>query len=229
MISKHLRPRARVPRSAQPAPGARTLAASLLPLLAFLLASVLAGCAAAPPPAPPAAAAPPETAEKPADPGPAETVYLVVAKSVNVRESASASSATLSRLKKGDRITLQEEKGEWLRVKLSNTQVGWVRRDLVRKDDGCLADRREVLLTPPMLHMSEGAGASGTPGPKGKVVVEADIDEKGNVAAVRVVKNETGSPERAEMARIEVQGVTFRPPVKKCRVTGFTYVYTRTF
>ena len=49
------------------------------------------------------------------------------------------------------------------------------------------------------------------------------------VRAVRVVTNETGSPERAEMAKSEVQGVTFQPPVKKCRVTGFTYVYTRTF
>ena len=47
--------------------------------------------------------------------------------------------------------------------------------------------------------------------------------------SVRVVQNETGSPERAEMAKSEVQSVTFQPPVKKCRVTGFTYVYTRTF
>jgi len=86
-----------------------------------------------------------------------------------------------------------------------------------------------VLLTPPMLHMSEGSGAPGTAGAKGKVVVEADIDEKGNVRSVRVVQNETGSPERAEMAKSEVQSVTFQPPVKKCRVTGFTYVYTRTF
>ena len=70
---------------------------------------------------------------------------------------------------------------------------------------------------------------SDAPGAKGKVVVEADIDDKGDVRTVRVVKNETGSPERAEMAKSEVQGVKFQPPVKKCRVTGFTYVYARTF
>ena len=111
-------------------------------------------------------------------------------------------------------------------MKLADTRTGWIRKDLLKKDDGCLPDRREVLLTPPMLHMSDGSGA---PGPKGKVVVEADIDETGAVKAVRVVTNETGSPERAETAKSEVQGVTFQPPVKKCRVTGFTYVYARTF
>lgn len=46
---------------------------------------------------------------------------------------------------------------------------------------------------------------------------------------VKLADTRTGSPERAEMAKSEVQSVTFRPPIKKCRVTGFTYVYTRTF
>jgi hypothetical protein len=55
-------------------------------------------------------------------------------------------------------------------VKRADTRTGWIRKDLVKKDDGCLPDRREVLLTPPMLRMSDGSGA---PGPKGKVVVEA--------------------------------------------------------
>ena len=159
----------------------------------------------------------------------AEVSWLVRSKSVNVRETASTKAPAVARLSKGARLTSFEEKEGWLHVKLADTRTGWIRKNLLRKDDGCLPDRREVLLTPPMLHMSEGSGASGTAGPKGKIVVEADIDEKGNVRAVRVVQNETGSPERAEMAKSEVQSVTFQPPVKKCRVTGFTYVYTRAF
>jgi hypothetical protein len=150
----------------------------------------------------------------------------VIAKTANVREDASTKAATVATLKKGDRLTAVEKKGEWWRVRLKDTRAGWIRKDLVKNDDGCLPDRREVLLTPPMLHMSDGSGA---PGPKGKVVVEADIDETGAVKAVRVVTNETGSPERAEMAKSEVRVVKFQPPVKKCRVTGFTYVYARTF
>ena len=59
-------------------------------------------------------------------------------------------------------------------VKLADARTGWIRKDLVRKDDGCLPDRREVLLTPPILHMSDGSGA---PGPRGKVVVEEDLAE----------------------------------------------------
>jgi hypothetical protein len=155
--------------------------------------------------------------------------WLVTSKSVNVRETASTKAASVARLSRGARLTSFEERDGWLHVKLADTRTGWIRKDLLRKDDGCLPDRREVLLTPPILRMSEGSGASGTAGSKGKIVVEAEIDEKGNVRAVRVVQNETGSPERAEMAKSEVQSVTFQPPVKKCRVTGFTYVYTRTF
>jgi hypothetical protein len=157
----------------------------------------------------------------------AEVSWLVTSKSVNVRKTASTKAATVARLSRGARLTLFEEKDGWLHVKLADTRTGWIRKDLLKKkDDGCLPDRREVLLTPPMLSMSAGAGA---PGPKGKVVVEADIDDKGDVRTVRVVKNETGSLERAEMAKREAQGVKFQPPVKKCRVTGFTYVYARTF
>jgi Bacterial SH3 domain len=195
--------------------------------LAAVLVSLLAGCSSAPPPAPPP---PPAPAPEPvAEALPAGTAWVVTAKTANVRDTTSTKAGTVAKLKKGDRLTGYEEKDGWLRVKLKDTRAGWIRKDLLRKDDGCLPDRREVLLTPPMLHMSEGSGASGTARRKGKVVIEADIDEKGNVRAVRVVTNETGSPERAEMAKSEVQGITFQPPVKKCRVTGFTYVYTRTF
>ena len=192
---------------------------------AAALAAGLWGCASAPPPPPPAPEPAPAAEPAPAPP-PSEASWLVAARSVNVRESASTKAATVARLSRGARLTSFEEKEGWLRVKLVDTKTGWIRKDLLKKDDGCLPDRREVLLTPPMLRMSDDSGA---PGQKGKVVVEADIDETGAVKAVRVVTNETGSPERAEMAKREVQGVRFQPPVKKCRVTGFTYVYARTF
>jgi hypothetical protein len=203
----------------------KRLFAALLPAV---LAAGLWSCASAPPPAPPPPPAPEPAPEPIAEAPAAETAWVVTAKTANVRDSASTKAGTVAKLQKGDRLTGYEEKDGWLRVKLKDTRAGWIRKDLLRKDDGCLPDRREVLLTPPMLHMSDGAGAPGTAG-KGKVVVEADIDENGKVRSVRVVTNETGSPERAEMAKSEVQGVTFQPPVKKCRVTGFTYVYTRTY
>jgi hypothetical protein len=198
---------------------------SLAAAAAAALAAGLWGCASAPP-APPPAPEPTQAAEPAPVPPPSEVSWLVTAKSVNVRDSASTKAATVARLARGARLTSFEVKDGWLHVKLADTRTGWIRKDLVKKDDGCLPDRRAVLLTPPMLRMSDGSGA---PGPKGKVVVEADIDETGAVEAVRVVTNETGSPERAEMAKREVQGIKFQPPVKKCRVTGFTYVYARTF
>jgi len=150
-------------------------------------------------------------------------VSWIVPKTVNVREAPSTNAPAVAKAAKGTRLTSFEEKDGWVRVKLPDTRLGWVRKDLLKKDDGCLPDRKEVLIEPPMIRMSDA------PGPKGKVVVEADIDETGSVKAVRVVTNETGSPERAEAVKAEVKTVKFQPPVRRCKVTGFTYVYAKTF
>ena len=145
-----------------------------------VFAAGLWSCASAPPPSPPAPVPAPAPEPEPA-PVAAEVSWLVGSKYVNVRETASTKSPTVARFSKGARLTSFEEKEGWLHVKLTDTRTGWIRKDLLRKDDGCLPDRREVLLTPPMLHMSEGSGAQGSAGAKGKVVVEADIDESGKV------------------------------------------------
>ncbi|MEO8056366.1 MAG: SH3 domain-containing protein [Acidobacteriota bacterium] len=189
--------------------------------LAAALAVGLSGCASAPPPPPPA----PEPAQAP-EPAPAPQaaeISWIVPKTVNVREAPSTKAATVAKASKGARLTSFEEKDGWVRVKLPDKRIGWVKKDLLKKDDGCLPDRKEVLIEPPMLRVSD------TPGAKGKVVVEADIDETGSVKTVRVITNETGSPDRAESVKAEVRTVKFQPPVRRCKVTGFTYVYSRTF
>lgn len=192
----------------------------VLGIAAASLAALLSSCASAPPPPPP------EPAPAPAVPAPAPETKeeaWVAAKSANVRDSASTKGATVAKVAKGVRLISFEEKDDWLHVKLPDKRVGWIRKDLVRKDSGCLPDRKEVMLEPPMIRVSDAPGA------KGKVVVEADIDESGSVKAVRVVTNETGSVERAEAVKAEVKTVKFQPPVRKCRVSGFTYVYSKTF
>jgi TonB family protein len=190
----------------------------------FAVASLAAGlwsCTSAPPPPPPAPE--PAPAAEPAPAGQTAEVSWIVPKTVNVRETPSTRAPTVAKAAKGTRLTSFEEKEGWVRVKLPDSRIGWIRKDLLRRDDGCLPDRKEVLVEPPMVHVSDAPGA------KGKVVVEADIDENGSVKAVRVVTNETGSAERAESVKAEVKTVKFQPPVRKCRVTGFTYVYSRTF
>lgn len=190
-------------------------------IAAASLAAGLWSCSSAPPPPPPAPA--PEPASEPAPEATPAEVSWIVPKTVNVRETPSTKAATVAKATKGTRLTSFEEKEGWVRVRLPDTRIGWVRKDLLRKDDGCLPDRKEVLIEPPMLRVTDA------PGPKGKVVVEADVDETGAVRSVRVVTNETGSDERAESVKAEVKTVKFQPPVRKCRVTGFTYVYSRTF
>ncbi len=201
----------------------RRLRRAFLEASASAAAALLVACAEAPPPAPPPTAEPATQSAESAPTAEAVERAWIVPKTVNVRETPSTSAATIAKATKGTRLTSFEEKDGWVRVKLADKRIGWIRKDLLKSDTGCPPDRKEVMLEPPMIRMSDAPGA------KGKVVVEADIDESGKVKSVRVVSNETGSAERAEAVKAEVQTVKFQPPIRHCKVSGFTYVYSKTY
>ncbi len=190
---------------------------------AIVGAALLVRCASAPPPPPPAPA--PEPAPEPAPAAaPAEPVpYVVKNSKTQLRESPSTKTSVLARLGKGEKVTGIEERDGWVLVKLKDTRVGWIRRDLLAKNAPCPADRPPVVLTQPPLRIEGGTG------PKGRVVVEGSVDARGKVTAVTVTENPSGSPELAEKATSELMRMTFTPAVKNCRVVPFTYVYARNF
>ena len=186
-------------------------------------AALLLRCASAPPPPSPAPAPEPAPEAAPA-PAPAEPIpYVVKSAKTQLREGPSTKASVLARLGKGEKVTGVEEKEGWVLVKLRDTRVGWIRKDLLVKDAPCPADRPPVVLTQPPIRISDGTG------PKGRVVVEGSVDAGGKVTAVKVTENPSGSPELADRAKSELLLMTFTPAVKNCRVVPFTYVYARNF
>ena len=157
---------------------------------------------------------------------PSERVVYVSAKTLNVRQDASATSAVVTQVKRGDALTVLEEKEGWSRVRLASGDSGWVSSQLVSssrpraKKPGC--DSEYSFVKTPLAAFSES-------GPHGLVVVDATVNIKGEVTATKVISTSTGDPSLGKMAEREIRSATFKPPYRDCVPRSFIFTYKRTF
>ncbi|MBI4915768.1 MAG: SH3 domain-containing protein [Acidobacteria bacterium] len=206
-------------------PACRAISLVKLVLVALPLALVaLAACrSAAPPPAPEPPAviveAPPAAAPAP----PPAPVVKVTGSSLNVRREPTTRAAVVGKAKRGERLEVLDDGGDWLLVRRAGGTEGWVAARYVARDEPCLPDKAtaEVVDTP-ILSFVEGA-------PRGTVTVEGEVDPAGKVVRTTVTTNSTGSDAAAVVAAGELERMRFAPPVRRCRPVRFIYVYTRTF
>jgi len=199
---------------------------------AAALLLVLAGCGGntpAPEPAP---------APRPAAPAPAPaqteeratgTVRVNVS-TLNIRGDASTSSEIIGHARRGERLTVVGDSGDWLRVKLNDGSTGWVSSQLVVREGaaarprrgGCPPDSNYSFVSAPKPSFSEN-------GPHGMVVIEASVDAKGIVTSTRVVSNETHDDALASLAEREIRNARFAPPIRNCAPKAFFFTYKRAF
>ena len=188
---------------------------------------VAAGCRSAgpaPPPAPPPAPEVVEPVRPPAPPPPPPpTTVRVTGSTLNVRSGPSGSAAVVAKVRKGDRLTLLEERADWFRVQLPAGNEGWVSARYARKQEPCLPDAApQILDAPPLSIDTTGAG-------RGRVVVQAHVAPDGSVVSTKVIENSTGDAALAEQATAEVKRFRFAAPVRNCRKVAFLYNYSRSF
>jgi hypothetical protein len=194
----------------------------------FLLASC-GGNTPAPAPAPepqPAAPAPAPTA--PAD-RTIGTVRVNVS-TLNVRREASTSAEVIGHVRRGERLTLIEDSGDWLRVKLNDGSSGWVSSQLIVREGaaarprrgGCQPDSDYAFITTPKPVFADR-------GPHGMVIVEANVDARGIVTSTRVVSNDTHDDSLAFLAEREIKNARFAPPIRNCVPKAFVFTYKRAF
>ena len=195
---------------------------------------LLAACTAAPPPAPtPAPPAPaPVAAPRPA----AETPIgsgRVNASTLNVRSEPSMQGDVIGHARRGERVTILGESGEWIRVRTGGGEVGWVSAQHVARDDaaapssrarrgGCPPDSDYRFINPPRPSFNED-------GPHGVVTIEASVNAQGTVTSTKVVSNTTGADALATIAAREVTAAKFAPPVRNCVTRAFLFTYRRAF
>jgi uncharacterized protein YgiM (DUF1202 family) len=192
-------------------------------------------CAAPPPPVPAPVEAPPAALpEAPGEPAAGGTVRVTSA-TVNVRRDPSTAGEVVAQVKKGERLALLANRGEWSNVRLADGTTGWVSSKLVSSDapsstaassrrrGGCPPDADFHFIQAPLPAFSDNATAHGI------VTVEVNVDTRGIVTATRVTSNTTGDPALATLAEREIRNAKFAPPVKGCVAKAFIYTYKRSF
>ena len=174
----------------------------------------------------------PQPREVPAAPqatiGTAIGMVRVTATTLNVRREASSESDIVAQVRKGERLALLATNDEWMRVRLSNGEAGWVAAQYViregarKRRPGCAADSNYRLLTSPTPSFSDA-------GPHGLVTVEANVDVTGKVTSTRVIGNTTGDETLGITAEREIRNAKFAPPIRDCVAKPFIFTYKRAF
>ena len=195
---------------------------------------LLAACTAAPPPAPTPAPPPPPpvAAQQPAAETPISS-GRVNASTLNVRSEPSMQGDVIGHARRGERVTILAESGEWIRVRTGGGEVGWVSAQHVARDDvaapssrerrgGCPPDSDYRFVSPPRPAFNED-------GPHGVVTIEASVNAQGTVTSTKVVSNTTGADALATIAAREVTAAKFAPPVRNCVTRAFLFTYRRAF
>ena len=176
----------------------------------LLLLAACAGNAPAPAPAPSPQPAAPATLPAPEDRA-GGTVRVNVS-TLNVRGGASTSSEIIGHVRRGERLTLIADGGDWLRVQLNDGTTGWVSSELVVREgaatrprrSGCPPDSNYSFVTAPKPSFSEL-------GPHGMVIIEANVDARGIVTSTRVVSNDTHDDALSSLAEREIRNARFAP------------------
>jgi uncharacterized protein YgiM (DUF1202 family) len=183
---------------------------------------ILAACSAPPPPAPVA-----QPSEVPGQEKAIGTVK-VTATTLNVRREAVASSEVVGQVRRGERLALLTAGDEWDRVRLGNGAVGFVsaqhviREGASRARRGCPADADYQFVKTPTPSFSDSNA-------HGMVIVEANVDMRGNVTLARVVSNTTGDESLGALAEREIRQAKFSAPIRDCVAKAFIFTYKRSF
>jgi uncharacterized protein YgiM (DUF1202 family) len=149
---------------------------------------------------------------------------------LNIRGDASTSSAVVGHARRGERLTVIGDSGDWLRVKLNDGSTGWVASQLVVRESaaarprrgGCPPDGNYSFISAPKPSFSEN-------GPHGMVVIEASVDARGIVTSTRIVSNDTKDASLAAIAEREVRNARFASPIRDCAPKAFLFTYKRAF
>jgi uncharacterized protein YgiM (DUF1202 family) len=191
---------------------------------------LVAGCASAPPAAPPSTPPP-----APAPSAPAMDAVIgsvrVNATALNVRSDPSMNGEIVTHAKKGEKLDVLAERGDWLRVRLADGSEGWVSAQHVMRDgasaakprrSGCPSDSDYAFAKNPMPVFSDS-------GAHGMVTVEANVDSKGNVTSTKLISNTTGDESLGFLTEREIRAAKFIPPVRECVPKAFIFTYKRSF
>ena len=158
----------------------------------------------------------PRTETPPPPPREAIAVAYVQAEKLPVHTTTSDSSPVITTYAGGETVSVLSKQGDWSEVRTSDGS-GWVHAsDLGDNAKQIEADNLSPRFRRAPMPVSQ-------PGAHGDIILEADVNSDGDVTAVRILTNSTGSASLAESNAEALRQAHFLPIVQRGQRRNFTY------
>jgi outer membrane biosynthesis protein TonB len=160
-----------------------------------------------------------EVPTTPTDTRDAIEVSYVTAPQLRVHAQPNDSSPVITTYENSEGISIMSRRGEWVEVRTGD-RTGWVHAG----DLGSAAEAKEQQEKQPVRFRRFPAPVS-NPGAHGAIYFEADVNTDGDVTAVRILENTTGSDVLAAQNAAALQAAKFYPIVKNGERKPFKYMH----
>lgn len=150
-------------------------------------------------------------------------VRYVGAPELAVREQANDAAPVIATYQNGEAISVLVDKGEWVEVRTGD-RAGWARASELTTAEG--KQQAEDNPEPKFRVIPVPVSA---PSARGEIYIEADVNSDGEVTAVRVLENSTGSEALAAQNVASLQRARFFPIVQKGERKKFKYYHRVTY
>lgn len=146
-------------------------------------------------------------------------IAYVGAPEVKVHAKSDAASPVVATFLNGESVSVLARRGEWTEVRTA-AGSGWVEEKELTNAAGATAEEENPT---PRFRVAPSAVAE--PGAHGTIYLEADVNTEGEVTAVTIVTNTTGSAALAAKNVAALQRAKFFPIVRKGEKKAFKYDY----
>jgi outer membrane biosynthesis protein TonB len=140
-----------------------------------------------------------------------------------VRERAEDSAPILATYGNGEAVSILAEKGDWVEVRTGD-RTGWA-----KKSDLTTAEAKQEAETNPQPKFRVMPMPVSAPSAHGEIYIEADVNTDGDVTALRMVQNTTGSEVLGTQNLDALRHARFYPIVVKGERQKFKYYHRVTY
>ncbi|HEX6098170.1 MAG TPA: TonB family protein [Thermoanaerobaculia bacterium] len=150
-------------------------------------------------------------------------VSYVGAPELTVRERAEDAAPVIATFGNGEAVSVLAEKGDWVEVRTGDS-TGWA-----KKSDLTTAAAKEEAEANPQPKFRTMPMPVSAPSARGDVYIEADVNTDGEVTAVRMIQNTTGSDALGKQNMDALRQAKFYPIVVKGERQRFKYYHRVTY
>jgi SH3-like domain-containing protein len=152
-------------------------------------------------------------------------IYYVDAPQLEIRAEPQPEAEVLTSYRRGEPVSVLEERAEWVEIRLGFDRSGWAER-------ARLSEQREEAVTPPAeaprfirppMPVSSSGAVSGV------IILEASVNTDGDVIDVALLSDTTNSAQLVHQNTEALRRAKFEPMFRGGRAIPFIYMYRVTY